>query len=178
MLCNFSVRMLKYFLKIKKKIFAHKKLKKPPQKVAYLWQLGGFFLYSPDCRKQPRTSFPFYKFFYPVVSAKVSAPQSLQIYLIVFKDHSCCCWICSHLFDPCRFGRKIVFSQLWVGVDFGVRCRIWRVWRGRRWEGKSARTSSFKFIVVTPGATSLAENNKIMFTGCLIAKISSIMYKC
>ena len=32
------------FLKKIKKKFAHKKLKKPPQKVAYLWQLGGFFL--------------------------------------------------------------------------------------------------------------------------------------
>ena len=32
MLCNFSVRMLKYF--------CPQKVKKPPQKVAYLWQLG------------------------------------------------------------------------------------------------------------------------------------------
>jgi hypothetical protein len=47
-------------------------LKNPPQKVAYLWQLGVFFLCSPDCPKQPRTSFPFYKFFYPIISAKVS----------------------------------------------------------------------------------------------------------
>ena len=42
MLFNFSVRMLKYFLIRLKKKFAHKKLKKPTQKVAYLWQLGGF----------------------------------------------------------------------------------------------------------------------------------------
>ena len=34
------------------------------------WEV--FFLCSPDCPKQPRTSFPFYKFFYPIVSAKVS----------------------------------------------------------------------------------------------------------
>ena len=34
-------------------------IKKPPQKVPYLWQLGGFFLSSPDCPKQPRTSFSF-----------------------------------------------------------------------------------------------------------------------
>ena len=54
-------------------IFANKKLKKTPQKVAYLWQLGGFFLCSPDCPKQPRSSFPFYKFLYSIVSAKVSA---------------------------------------------------------------------------------------------------------
>ena len=56
------------------KNFSHKKLKKPSQKVAYLWQLGVFFLCSPDCPKQPRTSVPFYKFFYPIVSAKVSGP--------------------------------------------------------------------------------------------------------
>ena len=98
---------------------------------------------------------------------QLNPPKPLETYLIVFKDHSCC-WICCfcHLFVPCRFARKIVFSQFWVRVDFGVRCRIWRVWRGRRWERKSARTSSFKFIVVTPSATSLAENNKIVFTHC------------
>ena len=100
-------------------------------------------------------------------TSQLKTPQSLQTYLIVFKDHSCCwicCWICSHLFDPCRFGRKIIFNQFWVRVDFSVRCRIWRVWRGRRWKGKSAWTSSFEFIIVTPSATSLAENNKIVFT--------------
>ena len=37
-----------------------------PQKVEV------FFLCSPDCPKQPRTSFPFYKLFYPIISAKVS----------------------------------------------------------------------------------------------------------
>ena len=60
-----------FFKKIKNDFFVHKKLKKTPQKVAYLWQLGVFFLCSPDCPKQPRT--PFYKFFHPIVSAKVSA---------------------------------------------------------------------------------------------------------
>ena len=55
------------------KKFAHKKLKKLPQKVAYLWQLGVFFLCSPNCPKQPRTSFPFYKFFYTTNSYRVSA---------------------------------------------------------------------------------------------------------
>ena len=72
MLCNFSVRMLKYSLNFFIYFFAHKKLKKTTQKVAYLWQLGVVFLCSPDCPKQPRTSFPFHKFFYPIVSAKVS----------------------------------------------------------------------------------------------------------
>ena len=62
-----------------KMFFAHKKLKKPPQKVGYLWQLGGFFLCSPDCPKQPRTSFPIYKFFYPTISGRISAWKSLKV---------------------------------------------------------------------------------------------------
>ena len=53
-------------------------LKKRPQKVAYLWQLGVLFLCSHDCPKQPRTSFPFYKFLYPIVSAKVSDWNTLD----------------------------------------------------------------------------------------------------
>ena len=59
-------------IKLKKKIFGQKKLKKPPQNVAYLWQLEVFFLCSPNCPKQPRTSFPFYKFFYPTISGRIS----------------------------------------------------------------------------------------------------------
>ena len=31
-----------------------------------------FFLCSPDCPKQPITSFPFYKFFYPTISGGIS----------------------------------------------------------------------------------------------------------
>ena len=42
-----------------------------PQKVAYLWQLGVSFLCSPECPKQPGTSFPFYKFFYTIVSLNI-----------------------------------------------------------------------------------------------------------
>jgi hypothetical protein len=34
--------------------------------------LGGFFLCSPNCLKQPKTSFPFYKFFYPTISGRIS----------------------------------------------------------------------------------------------------------
>jgi hypothetical protein len=59
------------FKEFKKKI-AHKKLKKPPQKVVYLWQLGGFFLCSPDCPNKPRNSFPFNKLFYPTISGRIS----------------------------------------------------------------------------------------------------------
>ena len=82
---TFSADAKIYFKKFKKKIFDHKKLKKTPQKVAYLWQLGGFFLCSPDCPKQPGTSFPFYKFFYPIVSAEVSDSTIVQnLYFKIF----------------------------------------------------------------------------------------------
>ena len=73
MLCNFSVRMLKYiFLKILNFFLPTKKLKKTPRKFAYLCQLGGFFLCSPDCTKKPRTSFSFYKLFYTTISCRIS----------------------------------------------------------------------------------------------------------
>ena len=53
------------------------KVKKTPQKDAYLWQLGAFFLCSPDCPKQPRTLYQLYKFVYTIVSAKVSANHTV-----------------------------------------------------------------------------------------------------
>ena len=61
--------------------FAHKKLKKPVQKVAYLWQLGVYFLCSPDCPKQPRTSFPLYEFSQTISSRikwKISSKLSTE----------------------------------------------------------------------------------------------------
>ena len=81
-LCNFSVRTLgtRVFLKENQNYFFNlKKLKKLPQKVAYLWQLGFFFLCSPDCPKQPRTSFTFYKFFYSIISGRISDFASKNI---------------------------------------------------------------------------------------------------
>ena len=54
-------------------------MKKPPKKVAYLWQLGVFFLYSHACPKQPRTSFPFYNIFIqPSLLESLSTLHSLQ----------------------------------------------------------------------------------------------------
>ena len=51
------------------------------------WEV--FFLCSPDCPKQPRTSFPFYKFFYPIISAKVSGSQCCTKLVIVYKSELC-----------------------------------------------------------------------------------------
>ena len=50
-LCNILVRMLKNIFFKLKMLFAHKKLKKPPQKVAYLRQLGVFFSVQPRLPK-------------------------------------------------------------------------------------------------------------------------------
>ena len=53
-------------------MFCPQKVEKKHPKKLHIWQLGGFFLCSPDCPKQPRTSFPFYKFFYPTISGRIS----------------------------------------------------------------------------------------------------------
>jgi hypothetical protein len=42
--------------------------------------VGSFFPLQPDCPKQPRTSFPFYKFFYPTISGRISAKMQLFSY--------------------------------------------------------------------------------------------------
>ena len=43
--------------------------------------VGSFFLCSPDCPKLPRTSFPFYKFFYPIISPRISEVKCLRALL-------------------------------------------------------------------------------------------------
>ena len=74
--------MLKYLWKNLKMFFSDKKLKKPPQKVAYLWQLGGFFLCSPDCPKQLELHFRFINSF-----IQSSLLRSLiQMYLVKSYD--------------------------------------------------------------------------------------------
>ena len=71
-LCNFSVRKQKYFYKNLKKKFDHKKLKKPPQKVAYLWQLGVFFSAAPPSQNSLELYFRFINF-----SIRLSLLESL-----------------------------------------------------------------------------------------------------
>ena len=76
----FSGDATMFFKKNLKLFFDLENIKKPPQKIAYFSQLGVFFLCSPDFPKQPRTSFPFYKFFYPIESAKVSVCNSPKVH--------------------------------------------------------------------------------------------------
>ena len=74
-LWNFLVWMLKLLWKIC--FFGH--LKK-----VHTYGSWDFFLCSPNCPKQPRNSFPFYKFFYPIVSAKVSGSNDfLSVWLCI-----------------------------------------------------------------------------------------------
>ena len=61
--------------------FDIKKLKKPPQKVAYLLiAVGRFFSLQPrqPGPKQPSTSFPFYKFFYSTISVRLKIFLQIQ----------------------------------------------------------------------------------------------------
>ena len=72
MVCNVLVRTLQYFWKHFKFIFCPWKHKKLPSKVAYLWQFSFFFLCSPDCPKQPRIKYPFYRFLYLMICGTIS----------------------------------------------------------------------------------------------------------
>ena len=61
------------FRKIKKEKNCSQKVEKTSQKSCTLVAVGRvFFLCSPDCPKQPRTSFLFYKFFYSTISGRIS----------------------------------------------------------------------------------------------------------
>ena len=62
----------KIFLNLFKKIFLPTKSWKNNPKNLLTYGSWEFFLCSPDCPKQPRTSFMFCKFFYPIISARIS----------------------------------------------------------------------------------------------------------
>ena len=53
-----------------------KSWKNHPKKLHTYGSWEFFFLCSPACPKQPRTSFLFYNFFYPTISARISASDA------------------------------------------------------------------------------------------------------
>ena len=53
-------------------LFCPQKIEKTTPKSCILMAVGSFFLCSTACPKQRRTSFPFYKSFYPTISARIS----------------------------------------------------------------------------------------------------------
>ena len=59
MLYNFLVQTLQYLWPWKHK--------KTDLKSSILMAVWIFFLYSPDCPKQPRIEYPFYRFLYPMI---------------------------------------------------------------------------------------------------------------
>ena len=93
MLCTFSVRMIKHYFKNSKYIFfCLQKVGKTTRKSCILlWEF--FFSLQPDCSKFPRTSFLFYKFFYPTSSCRISDSVSLacNFCLCIFLSY------CSHI---------------------------------------------------------------------------------
>ena len=84
-LCNFLVRMFS----------CPQKVQKTNPKSCILMAVGSFFLCSPDCPKQSRTSFQFHKFFYPIVSAKVSGlgSEKCQFFLTFITIHADVGWL-------------------------------------------------------------------------------------
>ena len=128
---------LYYVFKINLRLFFDlENIKKPPRKVAYLRQLvllGVFFLWSPDCLNQPRSSFPFYKFFYTIVSAKVSGYTIHYCWSIRKSLHVLTEKVakgCSHY----------IFNLLWQFLSFNI-LKYWR----RIWEGNAAFRHFHKF---------------------------------
>ena len=97
------------------KIFLIKFLFFCPQRVENLdthgrWEF--FSLCRPNCPKQPRTSFTFYKIFYPIVSAKVSGFQPQKFITVL--------WTAKRI-----QGRSIVSSiNLKFGNQFFVDLRV------------------------------------------------------
>ena len=78
-LCIFYAKI--YWKNFKKYFFAHKKFKKGLQKVAYLWQLGGFYL-KPRLAKTAQNFIS--KFVYTIDSAKVSDQQTICKIIVIF----------------------------------------------------------------------------------------------
>ena len=71
----------KIFFKILIFFCPQKAEKKTPQKVAYLWQLGGFFSLQP---RLPKTAQNFisvsYKFFYQTIPGRISRHDPFRIF--------------------------------------------------------------------------------------------------
>ena len=70
-----------------KNFFCPQKIKKTTWKSCLLMAVGSVsFLCSPDCPKQPRTSFPFYKFFYPTILCRISESTIAAFFTVTFGE--------------------------------------------------------------------------------------------
>ena len=69
------MRILKYLLKNLKMFFCPQKVEKTTPKSCILMAVGRFSA-AQNSPEQPRTSFPFYKFFYPTISGRISGSRA------------------------------------------------------------------------------------------------------
>ena len=109
--------------------FCPQKVEKTTPKSCLLMAVGRlFFSAAPTvCPKQPRTSFPFYKFFYPTISGRISAYTWEQIFFYIvlrsFFFHFCfSCYnqismlLCHFIWDHCGNDEKAVIFSVFLGL--------------------------------------------------------------
>ena len=73
LICHFSVQTLGYFFYKNQNYYFQWKHKKTGLKSTILMAVFKFFfLCSPDCPKQPRIEYPFYRFLYPMFFGAIS----------------------------------------------------------------------------------------------------------
>ena len=106
--CFFKIN---YFLPLKK-------LKKTPKKLQTYGSWEVFFLCSPDCPKQPRTSFPFYKFSYLQSSVLKSVTEGKVHVQVLFKISLPIKMFHSIFYRRCQFVGYNPFQLSWAPSPF------------------------------------------------------------
>ena len=89
--------------------------KKLTSKVVYLWKFG-FFHCNPDCPKQPRIEYPFYRFLYPKISGTISLLWTLGCFIYILDSSKK-----SITFWTSRFGSssRSNWTGIWTGNSNG-----------------------------------------------------------
>ena len=77
---TFQCRCYNIFKIILNIIFGHENIKNLPSKIAFLWQFGFCLLCSPECSKQPRIEYPFYRFLYPMICVTISGTSTPKFF--------------------------------------------------------------------------------------------------
>ena len=118
-------------------IFLPKKVEKNHPKKLHIygsWD-GVFFLCSPDCLKQPRTSFPFYNFFIQSSLGKTTEDEKARakyVFIFIYAYYSICSKqeVALFMFAHCQEHKlhcttltikpysRFFFSYLYVGILF------------------------------------------------------------
>ena len=92
--------------------------------MAYSWQLGLFFLCSPDCTKQPRTLFLFYELLYSTISGRVSGGNATLSRVFV-PDQFILSSVNQTFVNVCFFQNKSITNTIFVNfVQFLSACHL------------------------------------------------------